>query len=342
MSLDPRDGLTGTASPTISDLNYTISGSNATVTGATSTNIITLTIPSTITVNNIVYNVTSIGDSAFYGYSILTSVIIPNSVLTIGPAAFRYCTILESATIGSSVTSIGSQAFQDCRLSTLIIPNSVLTIGPAAFSYCNGLTSATIGSGVTSIDNSAFSECSSLAKVYFMGNIPTIGSNNFTANANDTAYYYPGAQNVSSLSPTPPIFTYTSEMTPPTLSVAKSQNASRADYMIYNYSLQHLILSGLFSLSDLVGIGYELPELKQNFSREELILSQLFDGSELKREGLIEPGFGITFFIIVIVLNGEFSIRKSYSLNNTSEHIVRYHVFFEGQYFQTELSRKYM
>ena len=57
--------------------------------------------------------VTSIGNSAFFYCTSLTSITIPNSVTSIEPYAFYNCNSLTSITIPNSVTSIGNFAFSD-------------------------------------------------------------------------------------------------------------------------------------------------------------------------------------------------------------------------------------
>ena len=126
-----------------------------------------VTIPETITVDNVVHNVTSIGDYAFEECSSLTSITIPNSVTSIGEEAFRECSGLTSFTIPNSVTSIGEAAFYRCTsLTSITIPNSVTSIGEWAFSGCGGLTSITIPNSVTSIRSGAFSRCNEIENVY--------------------------------------------------------------------------------------------------------------------------------------------------------------------------------
>ena len=56
-------------------------------------------IPKKVTYNSVEYSVTSIGGSAFYKCSSLTSVTIPNSVTSIGSSAFYNCSSLDAVYI---------------------------------------------------------------------------------------------------------------------------------------------------------------------------------------------------------------------------------------------------
>ena len=125
-------------------------------------------------------SVTSIGNSAFYGCTGLTSVTIPNSVTSIGNSAFGDCTGLTSVTIPNSVTSIGNSAFSGCTgLTSVTIPNSVTSIGYSAFHNCTGLTSITIPNSVTSIGNSAFWGCDGLTSITIPNSVTSIGNHAF-------------------------------------------------------------------------------------------------------------------------------------------------------------------
>ena len=116
-----------------------------------------VTIPSTVKKNGITYTVTGIGESAFWGCTGLTSVVMPNSITDIARCAFPNCSKLASVTMSSNVTNIGEQAFYSCsQLKSITIPNGVITIGSQAFYSCNQLSSITIPSSVTSIGSNAF------------------------------------------------------------------------------------------------------------------------------------------------------------------------------------------
>ena len=111
-------------------------------------------IPESVSYNDNIYSVTSIGDNAFSASSALTSITIPNSVTSIGRRAFYDCTGLTSITIPNSVTSIGDGAFSDCTgLISITIPNSVKTIGDHSFADCAGLTEIKVESGNSVYDS---------------------------------------------------------------------------------------------------------------------------------------------------------------------------------------------
>ncbi|MGN0223071.1 MAG: leucine-rich repeat domain-containing protein [Muribaculaceae bacterium] len=140
-----------------------------------------VTIPEQVTYSGTTYSVTSIGESAFYLCSDLTSVTIPNSVTSIGSSAFSGCTGLTSVTIPNSVTSIGGWAFSDCSgLTSVTIPNSVTSIGKWAFYGCSGLTSVAIPNSVTSIGDQAFRNCSGLTSVTIPNSVTSIGDYAFS------------------------------------------------------------------------------------------------------------------------------------------------------------------
>lgn len=101
--------------------------------------------------------ITGIGEDAFYHFTTLKSVSIPNSVTYIGRSAFNWCENLYAVSIPNSVERIGDNAFYECSvLNVVIIGDGVVSIGDHAFSECYNLSSVTIGRSVTHIDDYAF------------------------------------------------------------------------------------------------------------------------------------------------------------------------------------------
>lgn len=174
-------------------------------------------IPESVTYESINYSVTSIGESAFFGCTSLTSVSIPYSVTSIGGSAFGYCPgltsvhitnleawckilftssesnplsyahrlylngeIIKDLIIPNSITSIGEYTFigSSC-LTSVTIPNSVTNISNYAFGGCSSLTSVTIPNSVTSIGNYAFSGCSGLTSITIPNSVTSIGDGAF-------------------------------------------------------------------------------------------------------------------------------------------------------------------
>lgn len=113
-----------------------------------------------------VYNVTGIGNEAFFDCLELTSVTIPNTVTSIGGYAFFNCNGLTAVTIPNTVTSIGYDAFAYCTsLTSVAIPNSVTSIGNAAFYRCSSLASIIIPKSVTSLGDDCFAYCYEISEV---------------------------------------------------------------------------------------------------------------------------------------------------------------------------------
>ena len=91
--------------------------------------------------------VTSIGSSAFDGYSNITSITIPDSVKNIYEYAF-FASGLTNVTIPNGVTSIGYAAFYGCSsLRSITIPDSVINIDYAAFGSSPQLEVIEVGKG---------------------------------------------------------------------------------------------------------------------------------------------------------------------------------------------------
>ena len=99
-----------------------------------------LTIPATVTCNEVTYTVTGIKEQVFSNCSALTSVSLPDGLTSIGNAAFANCTSLTGITLPDGLTTIGDEAFFNCTsLTGITIPNTVTSIGEAAFKDCSFL-----------------------------------------------------------------------------------------------------------------------------------------------------------------------------------------------------------
>ena len=140
-----------------------------------------ITIPATVTYEDVDFSVTSVGFATFASCYNLTDITLPEGVTSIGKGAFYYCNKLTTITIPEGVTSIGEQAFDGCRgLINITIPQSVTNIGDFAFYECRNLTDITIPEGVTSIEWCAFNGCSSLTNITLPSSLTSIEGNAFS------------------------------------------------------------------------------------------------------------------------------------------------------------------
>lgn len=121
-------------------------------------------------------SVTGIGKSVFYACEGMTSATIGNGLEKIPYGTFEGCISLTDLSIGSSVSFIDDLAFKGCQsLDEISLPSSVRIIGERAFEGCEALTTVTIPMGVEIIKNSAFSDCSALKNMSLSASVTSIG-----------------------------------------------------------------------------------------------------------------------------------------------------------------------
>lgn len=165
-----------------------------------------LVIPESVEYNGITYNVTSIGEQAFYKNGGLISVIIPKTVTSIGAGSFADCSNLISINIPKNVTYIGLNAFRGCSIDKVIIEdlsawyNIQLDVNiymDSYYDYSNFLanplnnsnhlyidenteiTTLEIPDGITEISAGLFYGCAGIKEVKIPSSLKKIGSHAF-------------------------------------------------------------------------------------------------------------------------------------------------------------------
>ena len=144
-----------------------------------------------------------LGSDIFKGCTSLTSVTYGSMITEIGDRMFKDCTSLTSFSNYGGLTAIRGAVFENCNLNQeFIIPDSVSVLDSTALAF-SGINKVTIGGLITNIANATFyTSQGRLLTAIFKGNdIPFISSTNNFNSTGDTAYYKPGATNVSRLTP---------------------------------------------------------------------------------------------------------------------------------------------
>lgn len=121
----------------------------------------------------------------------LITVTIPSTVTSIGQYAFSDCGGLSTVEGLDFVTNIGQFAFCRTHISTLVFSNRLTTIGEKIFEDNRYLENITIPSSVTSIGKETFGGCVNLQHVYMERSTPpTLGTDAFK-NAHSMTIYVP-------------------------------------------------------------------------------------------------------------------------------------------------------
>lgn len=109
--------------------------------------------------------------------SLITEVLIPDSITTIEERAFEGCEKIKSITFGKNVRLIGSWAFYRCEdLISLALPQGLIDVGSYAFAGCAALEEVSLPGSVKNTGSYVFSGCSALKRVQFEEGILSVGN----------------------------------------------------------------------------------------------------------------------------------------------------------------------
>ena len=118
---------------------YFVGSNNAIVVGRDDSEMRKITIPSTLPVEDVNYNVVSVSKNAFQSIGIDT-LIISSGVEMIDRDAFNYCYNLKTVELPSTLKIIGDNAFHNCdAIKRIELPSSLDSIGNMAFYNCDNL-----------------------------------------------------------------------------------------------------------------------------------------------------------------------------------------------------------
>lgn len=126
------------------------------------------------------YIITRIGDGAFKDINKITGgFTLPSTVISIGNEAFSGCTLMTSVTLSNKTASIGNNAFENCTSLMKINIDNVETIGNEAFKGCTKLNSLTFKNKIKSIGSKAFEKCGAAELKFTSTTAPQVQDDTF-------------------------------------------------------------------------------------------------------------------------------------------------------------------
>lgn len=124
--------------------------------------------------------VKEIGEGAFEGNTVLSKVILPDSITFVGSSAFAECEGLESVTLSKNLSGIESYLFCDCpALREILLPEGIGYIDRYAFAGCDNLQKVSLPLTLESIGQRAFERCLLLENLIFPEGLASIERNAF-------------------------------------------------------------------------------------------------------------------------------------------------------------------
>lgn len=122
--------------------------------------------------------ISSIGERAFSGCTMLSQISFGAGLRRIGAYAFRDCASLRSVTVPAHLESIGKGAFLQCtELERVEIEEGVTHLAPAMLRGCISLGDIRIPSTVTALEEDLLRDCSALSSIALPGSVQQVGKN---------------------------------------------------------------------------------------------------------------------------------------------------------------------
>ncbi len=141
-------------------------------------------------------SVRRVGNLAFSG-TVLSRVVVPDTVAELGESVFRECPALTSVVLPSGLKAIGPELFEYCpSLVDVELPAGLDNIPGWVFEGCKRLESLTIPAGVTNIGYMAFGDCQSLKQLEIPPKVKAIGEYAFRGSGLESLVIPPSVQSV--------------------------------------------------------------------------------------------------------------------------------------------------
>lgn len=148
-------------------------------------------VPSTVTYNDVTYNVTAIGEKAFRNSNI-TSVVISEGITSLGELSFSDCRKLKRVSLPEGLKTLGSSCFGNCyALESIAFPEGITELPGNCCVSNHALTEVSLPESLTTLGEGCFGYCGSLRNVVIPDKVISFGRNCFLGVSLTTMVCYP-------------------------------------------------------------------------------------------------------------------------------------------------------